>query len=71
MFNEDIGWVVHGRKSQGKEKGFYGMSANGFLVLTVHLQLSKNLRKLLGVLILGCILERWAIFTACARIRSW
>lgn len=56
-FNEDVGWVVHGRKCQGIKKGFYGLSANGLLVLALHLQLPKDLRKLPEGLVLGSILE--------------
>lgn len=49
------------------KKGFYGISANGLLLLAV--QLPKDLRKLLG-LVLGCILEPWALSTALTRLRS-
>lgn len=69
-FNEDVGWIVHGRKCQGEEKGFYGISANSLLVWAVCRQLPKDLRNLLGILVLGCI-EPWATPIVCARLRRW
>lgn len=41
-FNEYARWVVRGRKCE--KKGFHDISANGLLVLAVHLQLPKALR---------------------------